>query len=71
LNNKIQSTGKNSFFFHFSHLRFIDKTDCKLSVSNGSVDALSTYKIKSIFHVRFCCWVFPLQLSDFNLLRMG
>jgi len=30
-------------------MRFIDETDCKLSVSNGSVNALSTYKIKSIF----------------------
>jgi len=29
-------------------MRFIEKTDCKLSVSNGSVDALSTYKIKSM-----------------------
>jgi len=26
-------------------MRFIEKTDCKLSVSNGSVNALSTYKI--------------------------
>jgi len=32
-------------------MRFIDKTDCKLSVSvsHGSVITLSTYKIKSIF----------------------
>jgi len=29
-------------------MRFIEKTDCKLSVSNGSVNALSTYKIKSM-----------------------
>jgi len=30
-------------------MRFMDKTDCKLSVSNDIVNALSTYKIKSIF----------------------
>jgi len=29
-------------------MRFIEKTDCKVSVGNGSVNALSTYKIKSI-----------------------
>jgi len=29
-------------------MRFIEKTDCKVSVSNGSVNALSTYKLKSI-----------------------
>jgi len=28
---------------------FIDKTDCKLSVSNGSVNVLSTSNIKTIF----------------------
>jgi len=30
-------------------MRLIEKTDCKESVSNGSVNALSTYKIKSVF----------------------
>jgi len=30
-------------------MRFIEKTDCKESVSNGSVNAFSTYKIKSVF----------------------
>jgi len=30
-------------------MRFIEKIDCKQSVSNGSVNALSAYKIKSIF----------------------
>jgi len=31
-------------------MRFIEKTDCKLCVSNGSVNALrTTYKIKSVF----------------------
>jgi len=29
-------------------MRFIEKTDCKLFVSNRSVNALSTYKIKSM-----------------------
>jgi len=40
--------GKNSIYFRFSHMRFIEKIDCKVSVSNGSVNALSTCKIKSI-----------------------
>jgi len=30
-------------------MRFIDKTDCKLSVSNGSVTVLSTSKTENIF----------------------
>jgi len=32
-------------------MRFIDETDidCKLSVSNGSVNVLSTSKLKTIF----------------------
>jgi len=30
-------------------MRFIDEKDYKLSVSNGSVNTLNTYKIKSIF----------------------
>ena len=30
-------------------MRFIEKTDCKLSVSNGSVNAVSIYKMQSIF----------------------
>jgi len=29
-------------------MRFIEKTDCKLSVSNGNVNALGTYKMKSM-----------------------
>jgi len=29
-------------------MRFIEKTDCKLS-ENGSVNGLNTYKMKSIF----------------------
>jgi len=33
-------------------MRFIEKTDCKLFVSNGSVNALSTYKS-----------IFPLTLN--------
>jgi len=27
----------------------VEKTDCKPSVSNGSANALSTYKMKNIF----------------------
>jgi len=34
-------------------MHFIQKANCKLSVSNDSVIALSTYKIKSIFTLRF------------------
>jgi len=30
-------------------MRFIVETDCKLSVSNGSVSVLSTSKMKTIF----------------------
>jgi len=30
-------------------MRFIDETDCKLSVNNGSVNILSTSKMKTIF----------------------
>jgi len=30
-------------------MRFIEETDCKLSVSNGSVNVLSTSKMKTIF----------------------
>jgi len=30
-------------------MRFIEKTGCKLSITNGSVNALNAYKIKSIF----------------------
>jgi len=30
-------------------MRFIDKTDCKLSVSNGTVSVLNTSKMKTIF----------------------
>jgi len=35
-------------------MRFIEKIDCKLSVSNGTVNALSklTYKIKIVFLLR-------------------
>jgi len=39
--------GKNSISFHFSHKGFVEKTNCKLSVSNGSANALS--KMKNIF----------------------
>jgi len=30
-------------------MHFIDETDCKLSGSNGSVNVLSTSKMKTIF----------------------
>jgi len=30
-------------------MRFVDETDCKLSVSNGSVNVLSTSTMKTIF----------------------
>jgi len=30
-------------------MRFVDETDCKLSVSNGSVNVLSTSEMKTIF----------------------
>jgi len=30
-------------------MRFIEKTDCKLSVSKRSVNGFITYKIKSLF----------------------
>jgi len=33
-------------------MRFIEKTDCKLSV-NGSINVLTTYKIKNIFLLYF------------------
>jgi len=32
-------------------MRLIEKTDCKLSVSKDSVNALSTYKVSSTFLV--------------------
>jgi len=40
---------EKSHFFRFSYMRFIDETDCKLSVNNGSVNVLSTSKMKTIF----------------------
>ena len=39
--------GKNSISFYFIHTRFVEKTDCKLSVSNGSAHALTTYKLET------------------------
>jgi len=30
-------------------MRFIDKTDFKLSISDGSINTLSNYQMKSIF----------------------
>jgi len=39
--------GNNSISFHFSHIGFVEKTDCKLSVSNGSANFLRIYKMKT------------------------
>ena len=50
----------------FSHMRFIEIRDCKLPVSDGSVNVLSTCKKKLLIYVRFCCWVYPLQLDNFK-----
>jgi len=41
--------GNNLISFHISHTGFVEKTDCKLSVSNGSANCLRTYKMKNIF----------------------
>jgi len=53
-------------------MRFIEKTDCKQSVSNGSVNALSTYKIKNVFLPTLgfaadsscCSWMISNLLQD-------
>jgi len=44
---KSNRLGKISIWSH--HMRFIEKTDYNLSISNSSVNALNAYKIKSIF----------------------
>jgi len=41
--------GNNSISFHFSHIGFVEKADCKLSANNGSANFLRTYKMKNIF----------------------
>jgi len=46
---KSNRPGKNAISFQYSHMGFVEKTDCKLSVSYGSANALSTYKMKNIF----------------------
>jgi len=46
---KTSRLGKNSISFHFCHIGFVEKTGCKLSVSNGSANCLRTYKMKNIF----------------------
>jgi len=38
--------------FYFCHMCVIKKTDCKLSANNGSINALSNYKIKTICYLR-------------------
>jgi len=48
---------------------FIEKTDCKLSVSNDSLNTLSSCKIESIFLLTLDFAAdFPLQLNDLNYL---
>jgi len=39
----------NFISFYFSHMSFVKKSDCTLSASNGSVNALTAYKMKNIF----------------------
>jgi len=43
---------KISIYFYFSHMCFIEKTDCKLFVSIRSVNAISTYKSIFLLAVR-------------------
>jgi len=46
-------------------VRFIEKTDWTLSVSNDSLNALSSYKIESIFLLTLDFAAdFPLELND-------
>jgi len=50
-------------------MRFFKRTDCKLSVSNGSVNVLSTHKTKSILLLMLDIAADSssyLQLNDFN-----
>jgi len=43
-------------------MNFIEETQCKLSVNNGSFNTLNTYKLKaSASYVRICWWVFSLH----------
>jgi len=46
-------------------MHFIENADCKESVSNGSVNALSTSQNQKHIptYVTFCCRLFPLQLN--------
>ena len=47
-------TGKKiKFLFHFVHMCFIKKTDCKICASSGSANALRTYKIKGVLYIFF------------------
>jgi len=57
--------GKNSIQFHFGHMGFIEKTNCKLPICNDSTNALSSYKIERIclLTLHFAA-DFPLQLND-------
>jgi len=48
-------------------MRFIEKTDSKLSLSNSSVSGLSTSKMKAssylLTYISFRCWLFLLQVN--------
>jgi len=72
LNKKIQSTGKNLIWFHFSHMRFIKKTDCELYVSNGNVNTLkNTYKKNHLLLTLDFAADFLLQLNNFKFTRVA
>jgi len=51
-------------WFHFSHLRYNEKTACKLSASNGCVNGCSTYKIKTKFHFALVPSCFSCMVSN-------
>jgi len=49
-------TGKKiNFLFHFVHMCFIEKTDCKICVSNRSANALNVQKKASPPYITPCC----------------
>jgi len=49
-------------------MHFVDETDCKLSVSNGSVNVLSTSKMKTIFllTLQFAAETVPVAGNGFT-----
>jgi len=62
---------KKLILFHVSHMGFVKKTACKLSVSNGNANALSTYKMKNIFLLmgvgRWDKWASPCWILKFDI----